>query len=101
MSLQYSFPQRYSWISVIFLGPFHKLANDHEQLCKRYGKFHVEKHAVSYLDDPSWPKVKYLLSMKDFDTSHDFFYHDIISGLTELYIAYLQYRDNSPHSNST
>ena len=98
-SLQHSFPKRYSWISVIFSGPFHKLANAHEKLCKRYGKFHIEKHAVSYLDDPSWPKVKYLLSMKDFDTSNEFFYHDIISGLTELSIAYLQYKNNSPDTH--
>ena len=98
-SLQHSFPKRYSWISVIFLVPFHKLANAHEKLRKRYGKFHIEKHAVSYLDGQSWPKVKYLLSMKDFDTSNEFFYHDIISGLTELSIAYLQYENKSPNTH--
>ena len=97
-SVQHSLPKMYSWISVAFLGPFHKSANTYENLCKRYGKFHIEKHAVSYLDDPSWTKVKYLLSIKDFDTSSDFFYHNIITGLIELSIAYLPYKNNYPHT---
>ena len=37
--------------------------------------------------------------MKDFDTSNEFFYHDTISGLTELSIAYLQYKKNSPDTH--
>ena len=49
------------------------------------------------MDDYSWPKVKYLLLMKDFDTSNDSSYLGIISGLTELCIAHLPYRDNSPY----
>ena len=72
-NLQHAYPKRYSWLSAIFLGSFHKLGNAHDKLMKRYGKFHLEKHAVSFLDDPSGVKVKYLLSNKDFDTSNDFF----------------------------
>ncbi len=66
-------PLRYSWISSIFLGSFHKLSNLHDKLMKRYGKFHLEKHAVAFLDSPSASKVQYLTSMKDFDTSNQFF----------------------------
>ena len=82
---------RYAWISSIFLGSFHKLANLHEKLMKRYGKFHLEKHAAAFLDNPSASKVQYLLSMKDFDASNQFYYHDVIAGITELLLAVLKH----------
>ena len=84
-------PLRYSWISTLFLGSFHKLANLHEKLVKRYGKFHIEKHAAAFLDNPSACKIQYLLSMKDFDSSNQFYYHDILAGITELLGAIQKY----------
>ena len=77
-------PLCYSWISSIFLGSFHKLANLHDKLMKRYGKFHLEKHAAAFLDSPSACKGQYLLSMKDFD---------VVAGITELLLAYLKYEN--------
>eukprot|EP00112_Aurelia_sp_Birch-Aquarium-sp1_P005482 Seg1622.9 transcript_id=Seg1622.9/GoldUCD/mRNA.D3Y31 product="hypothetical protein" protein_id=Seg1622.9/GoldUCD/D3Y31 len=90
-NLLHTNPLRYSWVSSIFLGSFHKLGNIHDKLLKRYGKFHLEKHAVSFLDDPTTSKVQYLLSMKDFVSSNEFYYHDILAGLTELFLAYLAF----------
>ena len=90
-SLLHTHPLRYSWISSTYLGSFHKLGNIHAKLLKRYGKFHLEKDAVAFLDDPTTPKVQLLLSMKDFDTSNQFFYHDVLAGLTELALAYIHH----------
>ena len=90
-NLLHTNPLRYSWVSSIFLGSFHKLGNIHDKLLKRYGKFHLEKHAVSFLDDPTTSKVQYLLSMKDFVSSNEFYYHDILAGLTELFLAFLAF----------
>ncbi len=78
-------------VASIFLGSFHKLSNFHGKLMKRYGKFHLEKLAVAFLDSPSASKVQYFISMKDFDTSNKFFYHDVVAGLTELLTMYVQY----------
>ena len=89
-------PMRYSWVSSLFLGSFHKVSNLHDKLVKRYGKFHLQNHAVAFLDGPSASKVQFLLSMKDFDSSNQFFYHDVMAGLTELIIAFLKY-----HSRET
>ena len=86
--LMHTFPFRFSWIAGNFLGSFHKLGNLHEKLLKRYGKFHLEKHAVAFLDDPTAPKVQYLLKMKDFDACNQFYYHDIFAGIIELLLAY-------------
>ena len=90
-SLLHKHQFRYSWVSTIFLGSFHKLGNLHDKLVKRYGKFHLEKHAVAFLDDPTAIKVQYLLSMKDFVAANQFYYHDILAGLTELFSAFICY----------
>eukprot|EP00112_Aurelia_sp_Birch-Aquarium-sp1_P022304 Seg625.3 transcript_id=Seg625.3/GoldUCD/mRNA.D3Y31 product="hypothetical protein" protein_id=Seg625.3/GoldUCD/D3Y31 len=89
--LSHTFPFRYSWMACSFLGSFHKLSNLHAKLLKRYGKFHVEKHAVAFLDDPTAQKVQYLLKMKDFETCNEFYYHDVVAGLIELVRVYKQY----------
>ncbi len=86
--LKHAFPLRYSWISFCFLGAFHKLSNLHEKVFKRYGKFHIQKHAAAFLDDPTPQKTEYLLKMKDFDSCNEFYIHDVISGLIELKIFY-------------
>ena len=83
-------PFKYSWIGNPFLGSFHKLADLHEKLVKRFGKFHLEKHKAAFLDNPSISKVQYLLSMKDFDTSNQFFYHDVLAGICELVLAVIR-----------
>ena len=92
-------PFRYSWISSIFLGSFHKLGNLHGKLLKRYGKFHIEKHAIAFLNSPSASKVQYLLSMKDFDSSNQFYYHDVIAGLIELCLLFRNYNDKTSNSD--
>ena len=36
--------------------------------------------------------------MKDFDTSNQFYYHDVIAGITELLLAYLKHRSKDENS---
>ena len=86
-----TWPFRYQWISSTWLGEFHKLKNHHLRLKKCYLDFHIREHARHFLNDATVNKLEKFLRMDDFDLTNDFFYYDLIAGLTELFIAVKRY----------
>ena len=61
------------------------------RLKKRYLDFHIREHARHFLNDATVNKLEKFLRMDDFDLRNDFFYYDLIAGLTELFIAVKRY----------
>ena len=85
--VRHTWPFRYQWLSMTWLGEFHKLKNHHLRLKKRYLDFHIREHVRHYLNDSTTNKLDKFLRMDDFDATNDFFYCDLIAGLTELALA--------------
>ena len=56
-----TWPSKYQWIALPWLGEFHKLKNHHLKLKKRYAEFHLEEHVRHYLDDPTKSKLQKFL----------------------------------------
>ena len=53
--------------------------------------FHIRKHARHFLNDATVNKLEKFLRMDDFDLTNDFFYYDLIAGLTKLLITVDKY----------
>ena len=73
--LKMEFPFKYQWFNP-WLGEFHKLGNLHQRIAKRFLKFHLEKHASAYLNDPTPAKLQKFIKFDDFDSSNDFYLTD-------------------------
>ena len=84
--LKIQFPFKYQWFKG-WMGEFHKLSNLHQRVGKRFLKFHLEKHAAAYLDDPTPAKLQKFIKFDDFISSNDFFLTDVLAGISELLLV--------------
>ena len=55
--IRHTWPFRYQWLSMTWLGEFHKLKNHHLRLKKRYLDFHIREHVRHYLNDATTNKL--------------------------------------------
>ena len=81
-----------------WFGEFHKLKNHHLRLKKRHLDFNIREHVHHYLNDAMAYKLDKFLWMDDFDATNDFFYGDLIAGLTELAMAVKTYETEKANS---